>query len=228
MKAPVICIDGFSGSGKGTVAQLLAKKLHWHYLESGILYRALAYQAEKRHINLNDKNQLVNLAKALDLSFQITQNFQQVNILIDGIAASNRIRTEQVGNLASQIATHAEVRSELLEKQRSFRKLPGLVTDGRDMGTVVFPDASLKFFFTASVEERALRRYKQLQALDIHVSLVDVVNELKARDHRDQIRTLSPTIPAEDAVMIDTTKLTLDQVFETVLNFTRERLHVNV
>ncbi|QDP72656.1 (d)CMP kinase [Legionella israelensis] len=222
-KAPVITIDGPSGTGKGTVCHLLAKHLNWNILDSGVIYRVLAYAAAKNNISSNDVGKLVELAEKMHLQFQLKKDSQIV--LLDGEDVSKQIRTETCGQQASAIAALPEVRKVLLQRQRSFAKSPGLVTDGRDMGTVVFPDAILKFFLYATEQERARRRYLQLKDRGNNVSLAEVVDELVKRDERDTSRIHSPLKPASDAIIIDTTELNITQVFNNVLKLVEERLN---
>ncbi|KTD22711.1 (d)CMP kinase [Legionella israelensis] len=222
-KASVITIDGPSGTGKGTVCYLLAKHLNWNILDSGVIYRVLAYAAAKNNISSNDVGKLVELAEKMDLQFQLKKDSQIV--LLDGEDVSKQIRTEACGQQASAIAALPEVRKVLLQRQRSFAKSPGLVTDGRDMGTVVFPDAILKFFLYATEQERARRRYLQLKDRGNNVSLAEVVDELVKRDERDTSRIHSPLKPASDAIIIDTTELNITQVFNNVLKLVEERLN---
>lgn len=198
---PVITIDGPSGSGKGTISQLLAKKLGWHYLDSGFLYRTLGCAALKQHIALTDVAALKKLA---------------VNIKKQKIANSD-IRTEACSIASSQVSKLPEVRQVLLEQQRNFRRAPGLVADGRDMGTVVFPDADIKIFLTASCKARAKRRYQQLQDQGINVSLPNILQDLKERDARDCERSVSPLKPAKAARIVDTTKLSIDEVLQEII-----------
>ncbi len=207
----VITIDGPSGSGKGTISQLLAKKLGWHFLDSGALYRILALAALKQHIDLLDAEVLEQLALNLDLQFT------NGKIILMGQDVTDEIRSEPCSVAASKVAALPKVRKALLKRQRDFRQAPGLVADGRDMGTVVFPDAKLKIFLTASQEQRALRRYRQLQEQGINVSLSDVSDDLSQRDKRDQERTIAPLKPAKDAIIIDTTKLSIDEVLNKVM-----------
>lgn len=216
---PVITLDGPSGTGKGTLCHLLAKKLNWHFLDSGALYRVLAFAAKKNNIDYNNVNQLVDLAHGLHLRFELEDTDTSL-VILDDENISEAIRSEQCGQQASQIAAIPEVRAALLERQRAFATYPGLVTDGRDMGTVVFPNAILKIYLYASEQERAMRRYLQLKEKNIHVSLAQVVDELAKRDARDMARTHSPLKPADDAVLIDTTGLTVLEVFEKVLKLT--------
>lgn len=221
---PVITLDGPSGTGKGTLCHLLAKHLHWNMLDSGAIYRVLAYAARKNKIALTEVAQLTDLARSLNLRFKSTDDNASQTIL-DDEDISEAIRSEQCGQDASQIAVIPEVRQALLERQRNFAQLPGLVTDGRDMGTVVFPKAVLKVFLYANEEERANRRYLQLKEKGNNVSLAQVVEELSKRDTRDTARVHAPLKPAEDAVQIDTTRLTIVQVFNTVLKLIDERLN---
>ena len=220
---PVITIDGPSGTGKGTICHMLAEHLGWHFLDSGALYRVLAFAAVKRAIHLDDVQRLVALAYVLNLRFSVDAAKHSV-VLLDGKDITNDIRTEQCGQNASKIAVIPEIREALLARQRAFARMPGLVTDGRDMGTVVFPDALLKVYLYASTEERAARRYLQLKESGNDASLAQVVDELVKRDARDMERSHSPLKPAEDAVLIDTTGLTIVQVFNNVLQLTNERL----
>ncbi len=220
---PVITIDGPSGTGKGTLCHMLAAKLGWHFLDSGALYRVLAFAATKRAIDFSEIEVLASLAQILDLRFEVDLAQNSV-VILDGKNISADIRTEQSGQNASKIAVIPEVRRALLARQRAFAISPGLVTDGRDMGTVIFPDAILKIYLYASVEERAARRYLQLKQSGNDVSLAQVVDELVKRDSRDTERSYSPLKPAKDAVQIDTTGLTIDQVFNRVLQLTDKAL----
>ncbi|MCB2427403.1 (d)CMP kinase [Methylophaga pinxianii] len=210
----VLTIDGPSGSGKGTLAQRMAEKLGWHYLDSGALYRVLAQAALKHHIDLADEKALSELAEQLDVTFLLNQGQLQVNL--EGEDVSLLIRSEQAGNAASKVAAFPAVRTALLQRQRDFRQPPGLVTDGRDMGTVVFPDAAFKVFLTASAEVRAERRYKQLKEKGIDSNLSDLVAEISERDERDMQREVAPLRPAADAVILDSTQLGIEAVLEKV------------
>jgi cytidylate kinase len=201
---PVITIDGPGGAGKGTVSHAIARELGWHFLDSGAVYRLLALAALKRGMDLNDLAGLTALAGNLDVVFPVEGGD---TVLLDGADVGREIRTEAVGNAASQIAALAEVRASLLERQRAFRRAPGLVADGRDMGTVVFADAPVKIFLTASVEERARRRYKQLKEKGIDAKLPAVEKEIEERDRRDAGRATAPMRPAGDAIVIDTSQL---------------------
>ncbi|MFZ2314088.1 MAG: (d)CMP kinase [Gammaproteobacteria bacterium] len=216
-QAPVITIDGASGTGKGTVSQLVAKRLGWHFLDSGALYRVLALAAQKHSVALDNEAALEVLAEHLDVQF-VAQESNFPHIILEGEDVTETIRTEKAGNAASIVAALPAVRTALLSRQRTFRELPGLVADGRDMGTVVFEDAKLKIFLTASPEERALRRFNQLKDRGISVTLGALIEELRERDKRDQQRTVAPLKPAEDAIIIDTDRLTADQVVERILS----------
>jgi len=209
---PVITIDGPSGSGKGTVGELLAKKLGWHFLDSGALYRALALTALKRDVKLTDIPSLKELAINLDVEFVL-----DCKIILKGQDISKEIRTEECSLAASKVAVLPEIRKALLNQQRNFRKTPGLVADGRDMGTVVFPDAQLKIFLIAGQKERAKRRYIQLQQHGINVSLHNVFRDLQRRDRRDELRDIAPLKPALDAKVINTSKLNVDGVLRKIL-----------
>lgn len=215
-KEPVIAIDGASGTGKGTISQILATRLGWKFLDSGALYRVLALAAQKHSVALDNEKALEVLAEHLDVQF-IAQASEPPMIILEGENVTEIIRTEKIGNSASIVAALPAVRASLLSRQRAFREAPGLVADGRDMGTVVFPDAELKIFLTASPEERALRRYNQLKERGISVTLSDLIKELRERDRRDQERTVAPLKPAEDAIRIDTDRLTVDQVVERII-----------
>lgn len=214
--SPVITIDGASGTGKGTISRIIAKKLGFNFLDSGALYRALALVAIKRKVALNDITNLTKIAECFDVQF-LTHEEDVSSILLEGEDVTHEIRTELVGDAASKIAIYPTIREALLSRQRSFRELPGLVADGRDMGTVVFKDADCKFFLTASPKERALRRFKQLKDQGEDVNLDHLVEELSKRDARDQERTVAPLKPAVDAICIDTDQLTIDEVVDRIL-----------
>lgn len=211
---PVLTIDGPSGSGKGTLAQRMAEKLGWHYLDSGAIYRVLAQAALKHQIDLTDETALASIAGQLDVQFVLKDGLLQV--VLEGEDVSLLIRSEQAGNAASKVAAFPAVRSALLQRQRDFCQPPGLVTDGRDMGTVVFPDAPYKVFLTASAEVRAERRYKQLKEKGIDSNLSDLVAEISERDERDTQREVAPLRPADDAVILDSTQLGIEAVLEKV------------
>ena len=211
---PVLTIDGPSGSGKGTVAQLMAKDLGWHYLDSGALYRVLAQASIKHGVELGDESSISTLAKNLDVVFLVKSG--ELEVLLEGWNVTTLIRSEQAGNAASKVAALPLVRSALLERQRDFRRLPGLVTDGRDMGTVVFPDASYKIFLNASAEVRGQRRYKQLKEKGIECNISDLITEISERDERDRNRTVAPLRPAADAIQLDSTSLEIENVFDHV------------
>ncbi len=211
---PVLTIDGPSGSGKGTIAQMIAREFGWHYLDSGAIYRVLAQAAIKHQLDLADEAALTSLAEQLDVRFAFDN--AELKVMLEGDDVSLRIRSEEAGNAASKVAAIPSVRSALLQRQRDFRKMPGLVTDGRDMGTVVFPDAPFKVFLTASAEERAQRRYKQLKQKGIESNLSDLIAEISERDRRDSEREVAPLRPAEGALILDSTELGIDAVFEQV------------
>ena len=214
---PVITLDGPSGTGKGTLCHRLAAYLGWHLLDSGVLYRALGFLAQEKHIQDHDLNALVPLAEHLPIAFV------NHHIFIENVSREAVLRTEACGALASKLAAIPEIRAALLQRQRDFAVLPGLVTDGRDMGTVVFPNAALKIYLNASAEEGAKRRYLQLKDHEKSVSLAQVVDELAKRDARDMARLHAPLKAADDAVMLDTSHLTVDEVFEKLVVLVHER-----
>jgi cytidylate kinase len=219
---PVITIDGPSGAGKGTVSTLLAKKLGWHFLDSGAIYRVLAVASIHHQIPAEDETGLLPLASGLDVNFETTEN--GVRVMLEGEDVSDIIRTEDVGATASKIASLPSIREALLRRQRGFKQSPGLVADGRDMGTVVFPEAQVKIFLTASADERADRRFKQLKGMGQDVSMLRLLQDIKARDERDANRTVAPLVPAKDAFVIDSTGLNIEQVLEKIEMFIEEKL----
>ncbi|MCP5174703.1 MAG: (d)CMP kinase [Moraxellaceae bacterium] len=211
---PVITIDGPSGSGKGTIAHRLAVKLGFHVLDSGALYRLLALAAQQHGVQNNNEAALQVLAAHLDAQFQDNQG--EAMLVLEGEDVTHSIRTEEIGAAASKVAALPSVREALLQRQHAFRETPGLVADGRDMGTVVFPDASLKIFLTASAEARAERRYKQLIGKGFAADLAAIVEDIKARDLRDSQRAVSPLKPADDAIVLDSTALGIEAVLSKV------------
>ena len=214
--APIVTIDGPSGSGKGTISRALAARLRWHLLDSGALYRLVALAATRRG-NPEDPAELARLARAMDVSFRSAAVAEQV--LLDGEDVTEALRTEGVGAAASRVASVPAVREALLQRQRDFVRPPGLVADGRDMGTVVFPAADLKVFLTAAADERAMRRHKQLKGKGIDVSLPDLSWDIAQRDARDASRSIAPLRPAPDARTIDSTDLTPEEVIARILQW---------
>ncbi|MBP8770818.1 MAG: (d)CMP kinase [Thiopseudomonas sp.] len=214
----VITIDGPSGSGKGTVAGMLATKLQWKLLDSGALYRVLALAADKHAVPLDHEDALEVLAVGLDVEFVVDVESNSQRILLENQDVTDEIRNETVGAHASQIAALPGVRAGLLRRQHEFRQAPGLIADGRDMGTVVFADAPLKVFLTASAEERARRRYLQLKDKGETVTLTSLLEEIRARDERDTNRSIAPLKPADDAIILDSTTMTIEQVLERILS----------
>lgn len=218
---PILTIDGSSGVGKGTTAAKIAQLKGWNLLDSGSIYRALAVAALKQNIQLDQEDILAQLAESIDLRFEATDG--EVNILLNNQDITKNIRSEETGNAASKVAVFQLVRTALLARQRAFAQPNGLVADGRDMGTVVFPDATLKIFLTASIEERAKRRYKQLKKKGIDAKLPDLIAALNERDARDRQRTVAPLQPASDAVIIDTSELSVDEVINKIINLMKEK-----
>ena len=214
---PVLTLDGPSAVGKGTVASIIAQKLDWHLLDSGAIYRAFAIVARDNDIKIDDIDGLLKLANNFDISFKLNSNHEPLNVYLNNVEVSSELRTEKTAALASQFAKIESLRKVLLVKQRQFKKLPGLVADGRDMGTVVFSDAPFKVFLTAEVEERAKRRLKQLQESGIAGNISHTLVEVQKRDERDANRQHSPLRPAEDALVIDTTNLTINEVIAKVM-----------
>jgi len=222
-ETPVITIDGPSGSGKGTISRMLARELGFHFLDSGALYRLLAYAANRRGVALDDEAQLVRLSGDMDIGFPADGRDDVV--LLDNENVGDAIRTEAAGDGASQVAALPSVRRALLERQRAFRSPPGLVADGRDMGTVVFPDANLKIFLTASSEERARRRYNQLKEKGIDAKYDTVLGDIRARDERDSKRAVAPLVPAADAFVVDTSEQDIDATMRCMRDLLKKRLN---
>ena len=218
MTIPVLTIDGPSGAGKGTVSRLLAKKLGWNYLDSGSIYRSLAIALLQQAVDLADEAAIVKIAETMDLAFECGD---ELTVKLNGDDITAQLGLETTGNTASIIASLPKVRQALLQKQQSFRQLPGLVADGRDMGTVVFPDAKNKVFLTASAEERARRRYKQLKEKGIDANLISLINDIAERDRRDSERAVAPLAMAENALYIDSSNMSIEAVIEEVLNLIR-------
>lgn len=219
---PVITVDGPSGSGKGTVCRMLANKLGWDVLDSGAIYRVLALASVHHQIKELTESALLPLAANLDVQFLVDKETGAGRIVLEGEDVSKAIRTEEIGNLASKIAAIPSVREALLRRQRAFRSENGLVADGRDMGTVVFPNAELKVYLTASAEERARRRFLELKERGVDVKIDSLILDIQARDDRDMNRKVAPLVPAEDAIVIDTTELNAQQVFEKIITLCDE------
>ncbi len=214
---PVITVDGPSGSGKGTVCRLLANKLGWDVLDSGAIYRVLALAALHHQIALDNEEALVPLAANLDVQFLVDSQANAGKVILEGEDVSTTIRNEEVGAAASKVAALPRVREALLRRQRAFRTENGLIADGRDMGTVVFPDAPLKIYLTASADERARRRFVELNERGLDVTLSGLLEDIQARDERDTNRAVAPLVPADDAIELDTSELNAQQVFDKVM-----------
>jgi cytidylate kinase len=226
---PVITIDGPTASGKGTISRLLAQRLDWAILDSGALYRLVALKALRQNLPLDNENGLAQVALDLDIRFGGTDSdgladAQETQVFLDGENVTLAIRTEQCGAAASKIAALPAVRGALLDKQRAFRQPPGLIADGRDMGTVVFPDALVKIFLTASAQERANRRYNQLIEKGVSVNLSDLFDEIAERDKRDSSRSAAPLVAAVDAVELDTSNITAQQAAQRILDLYQNRI----
>lgn len=215
---PVVTIDGPSGSGKGTICQLLAKELGWHLLDSGALYRIVGLAAERRGVPFDDATALADLAAKLNVEFRPGEPGEPSAVLLDGEDISNEVRSETTGTLASKVAIHNPVRNTLKSLQRSFAKAPGLVADGRDMGTIIFTEAAVKIYLIASAEERAERRYQQLITKGESVNLAALLEDIQQRDERDINRPIAPLRPADDAIVIDSTGTAIADVFSQVLS----------
>lgn len=221
--ASVITIDGPSGSGKGTISARVAQKLGWHMLDSGALYRLVGLAAQRHAIQIDNEAALVPLAAHLDIEFKADSGNHELIVVLEGEDVTDDIRTEECGRLASQVAVISSVRSALLDRQRAFLQMPGLVADGRDMGTVVFPDAKLKVFLTASAQIRAERRLKQLIKKGINVNFAAILDDITRRDARDSQRSVAPLLAADDAIIVDTSDLSIDAVVDKVLQLYRNR-----
>lgn len=215
MSIPVLTIDGPSGAGKGTVSRAVAKKLGWNYLDSGSIYRSLAIALQKQNINLANEFDIVKVAQSMAIEFACGE---KLLIKLNGANITDQLALESTGNIASIIAAFPEVRRVLVQKQKDFKQMPGLVADGRDMGTVIFPEAEIKVFLTASAAERAGRRYKQLIEKGIDANLYIIINEIEERDRRDMERKTAPLVMASDAFYIDSSEMTINSVIEEVLN----------
>jgi cytidylate kinase len=223
MTTPVLTIDGPSGSGKGTISRRVADALGWHLLDSGALYRAIGYAAGMAGLDLTDAAAVTRCAESTRISFRDPGDGGDTRVIVNGHDATDELRTETCGAAASAVAVFPAVRTALLDKQRSFRKGAGLVADGRDMGTVIFPDAEIKVFLTAGAAERAKRRYKQLKEKGLAVTLASLLHEIEARDARDAARKVAPLKAAADAVTIDTTGMPIDEVVAKVLDLVQAR-----
>jgi cytidylate kinase len=222
--APVITIDGPSGAGKGTLCKAMAESLQWHLLDSGAIYRVLALAALHHQVDIESEEALVPMAAHLDVRFLSVDGEMQV--VLEGEDVTGEIRTQEVSNTASRVAAFPRVREALLRRQRAFREDPGLIADGRDMGTVVFPDAPVKIFLDASSEERAHRRMLQLQEKGFNVNFDRLLSEIRERDDRDRNRAIAPLVPATDALVLDSTSMSIEQVIEKALDYAKRKLGI--
>ncbi|WP_028763891.1 (d)CMP kinase [Shewanella colwelliana] len=222
-RAPIVTIDGPSGAGKGTISQLLATRLGWKLLDSGAIYRVLALAAIHHNVELDNESSLALLAAHLDVQF-ITANGNGIKVVLEGEDVSHDIRSQECSNAASKVAAFPTVREALLRRQRAFAEVPGLIADGRDMGTVVFPTTPAKLYLTATAEERAQRRYNQLQDKGFDVNIDRLLSEVIERDERDMNRPVAPLVPAEDALVIDTTTIDIDEVLALCLAHITKKL----
>lgn len=220
---PVITIDGPSGAGKGTVARIVADQLGWHLLDSGAIYRVLAVAIQHHQLTLDDEDHIIPMAAHLDVQFEISSKGEG-KVILEGENVTDIIRTEEVGELASKVAAFPRVREALLRRQRAFSVSPGLVADGRDMGTVVFKQAPVKVFLTASAEERAQRRFNQLKEKGIDVNIPRLLEDIRQRDERDQNRKVAPLIPAQGALIIDSTDISIMEVVNKILTYANGKL----
>ncbi|MFP3019217.1 MAG: (d)CMP kinase [Arsenophonus sp.] len=218
--SPVITVDGPSGAGKGALSQALANKLGWQILDSGAIYRVLSLGVLHYHLDIKSEEELVPLASNLDIRFEFKE--KELSVIFDGEDVSNKIRSKVFGKMASLISTFPRIRKILLHRQREFRTKPGLITDGRDMGTVVFPDAPVKIFLNATIEERAYRKMRQLKENGFNVKLTDILLDIKERDYRDCNRLISPLVPAKDALILDSTKLSIEEVIDQVISYMKK------
>lgn len=214
---PVITIDGPSGAGKGTVARIIADRLGYSLLDSGAIYRVLAVATQHHQVALDEEGPLIPMAAHLDVQFTLNGDSES-RVILEGEDVTDSIRTEEIGAIASKVAAFPRVREALLRRQRAFKLAPGLVADGRDMGTVVFPEAKIKIFLTASAEERAERRYNQLKIKGFDVKIARLLEDIRQRDDRDQNRSVAPLVPAEGALVVDSTELNIEQVVDFIFD----------